>query len=655
MLKRNRTWLVPAAALAMMGCPDEELAPLEPCTVSGVSERITQSGSDQLDLLFVMDDSGSMREEQQKLQVQLERLVRILTTGDLNQDGDNSDEGDFEPVGSLHLGVISTDMGTYGVRDAPAPNDSCNDEGDDGRLLKNVGAPRAMDAECMGLETEAYQVFEPEDGADVGAEADRVATEFGCVAIRGTGGCGLEQQLEAMLKAVTPEDSEIEFVEGKGRGTGSNDGFVRDDAVLAIIHVSDEEDCSTTEKGKLLFADDAEQVYNGPDGDIPANQVVGVNFQCANATDNPDEDPKDLLQPAQRYIDGLKALKPDNPDRIIFAGIVGIPEAAEDMMNGEVQAFDAILELEDMQVLPGTSSMEDDRRQCTREEYAADPARCGVKNVGGPGSFNAQGALPRPACAASGGAGWASPARRFVEVAKGFAENAILQSICSDTYEQALRQIITKISKKLTGACLPSPLNPDSKGVVLCDVVEILGRNGKPADCAAGRGRKFKEMREVEVAGETQMRVVCDVNQVAVQDKKLVAAPAPLEGVDPLVGWYYDNFTAEVTESCPEGKRQRIATTMGAEPTEGASFNFECFNPVGGSIELTGKGAVGAPCNPADNKCKGDDDYDLACEPATKTCQITCGAESDCPDGWVCDEVDDNTAYCINPKCPPAQ
>ena len=80
MLKANPRayWLVPAAALALMGCPDEELAPLEPCTVSGVSEKITQSGSDQLDLLFVIDDSASMEEEQNKLKTQLKDQRNIL-------------------------------------------------------------------------------------------------------------------------------------------------------------------------------------------------------------------------------------------------------------------------------------------------------------------------------------------------------------------------------------------------------------------------------------------------------------------------------------------------------------------------------------------------------------------------------------------------
>src|SRR5688572_12161461 len=84
------------------------------CAVpSGSLLKLALTGADQLDLLFVIDNSQSMREEQEKLKVQLPRLVKILTTGDLDQDGD----AEFQPVRSLHLGVISSNMGTLGQLD----------------------------------------------------------------------------------------------------------------------------------------------------------------------------------------------------------------------------------------------------------------------------------------------------------------------------------------------------------------------------------------------------------------------------------------------------------------------------------------------------------------------------------------------------------
>ena len=42
------------------GCLDRELKPLNPCLVSGVVAEIAVTNIDKVDLLFVVDNSGSM-------------------------------------------------------------------------------------------------------------------------------------------------------------------------------------------------------------------------------------------------------------------------------------------------------------------------------------------------------------------------------------------------------------------------------------------------------------------------------------------------------------------------------------------------------------------------------------------------------------------
>ncbi|MET0286991.1 MAG: hypothetical protein ABW352_21085, partial [Polyangiales bacterium] len=225
-------WLSPLVALSMLGCPKQELAPLGPCTVSAVSERVDQSGVSDVDLLFVIDNSGSMASEQLKLASQLPNLVTVLTSGDRFPGVDDADlpagatpeNRKFTPVKTLHLGVVSTNAG--GIDEVPANSQaaiqSCADEGDDGRLQNSTAvavdgvyamsrnefvgydagqevlAPRS---ECDIAGLPKYQVFEAgEDDARTTAQA------FSCVSALGVRGCPFEQQLESMWKALAPSE-----------------------------------------------------------------------------------------------------------------------------------------------------------------------------------------------------------------------------------------------------------------------------------------------------------------------------------------------------------------------------------------------------------------------------------------------------------------
>lgn len=97
------------SVLAMAGCGDAPSCS-SPMPEPGV--EIARAG--RLDLLFVIDDSLSMAEEQAALADELPRLIRILTSGNADEDGDNLDPPDFDGVRVLQLGVVTTDVGTGG-------------------------------------------------------------------------------------------------------------------------------------------------------------------------------------------------------------------------------------------------------------------------------------------------------------------------------------------------------------------------------------------------------------------------------------------------------------------------------------------------------------------------------------------------------------
>jgi hypothetical protein len=609
-----------ASALALFGCPNEELAPVGPCTVSAVNERIPVTNLDQVDVLFVIDNSKSMEQEQANLAVQLPRLVEILASGEIkNAMGEVIRK--FPPVKSLHLGVVSSDMGANGAEDLPGGNRTecgtvgaaMNTFGDDG-LLINTPTPEvvAMDPSCNKTFERSYLEFVAEGSTQ--ADATALGADFGCIARLGIKGCGFEQQLEAMWKALAPS-TDTSFSRGTaGHGNAENAGFIRQDSVIAIIHVSDEEDCSIPDGSRTLFS--------------PNDQMTLLNVSCGK---NPNS-----LHPVGRYVAGLKTLRPDNPDLLIFAAIVGVPPDAEGMVTDGVQDFDGILALPDMQF------------------KEAEPDANG--NI-----------LPVPACNTSDGVAY--PARRFVEVAKAFGTNGIIRSICRDDFSSALTSIIDKIANQLQGACLPNPLILNEAGLATCDIVEYLRAGTGGEGCDEAKGRKFLEMRETGGV----MRAVCSVTQVAVNKNKegcqQTGEENALDCLEGQVGWYYDDFTADVIDTCGDTP-QRISFTPGEEPANGSEVRFECLQPVFPAVgDPQGKDAVALACDRmkapaslaelaedkyASSDCgsKSTDEYTLRCDRVSATCKIMCQQDANCPDSWVCDRIDGPLGFCVNPTCP---
>src|SRR5688572_25247262 len=88
------------------GSRDGVLPPDGPaCVTSKVTAEIAVTNNDKIDLLFVVDNSASMAEEQASLREQFPRLISVLTTGE------RADGSTFPAARELHLGVVSSDMG----------------------------------------------------------------------------------------------------------------------------------------------------------------------------------------------------------------------------------------------------------------------------------------------------------------------------------------------------------------------------------------------------------------------------------------------------------------------------------------------------------------------------------------------------------------
>lgn len=408
--------------------------------------------SGKVDLLFVVDNSGSMAEEQKKLAAVLPQLVTVLTTGHLTPAPAGS-APDFPPIRSLHVGVVSSDLGlnlaptvtSCGAASfsavAPDPGNSAlstmppsNGErlnkpfGDDGLLnISTAVAVAGITARPAGtsFSTPVAVVVPPDSSCSAlalssgerfiqftagSSDASVFARQFGCLAKLGRNGCGLEQQLEAMLKALTPSTSSTLFSRSStGHGNLENRGFLRDDAALVVVVVSDEEDCSIPDSSSELFHAQSTSI------------TEDINIRCGLTKY------ESLLQPTARYVAGLRALKPAAyADRIVFAGIVGVP------------------------MIPGKKTI---RGSADLHALLNDPTMVFVPRQMA-GSLSLE---PTPSCSSANGDGTAAPARRMVQVAEQFGPNGLVTSICEDEYGSAMAAIVERIAVQQQDVCTTGP------------------------------------------------------------------------------------------------------------------------------------------------------------------------------------------------------
>ena len=77
-LRSAGTMLVLAGFAAMPACLDRPIEPVEPRTTSTIVDKLTQSSVDKIDLLLMIDNSGSMSDKQQILKLAVPDLVQAL-------------------------------------------------------------------------------------------------------------------------------------------------------------------------------------------------------------------------------------------------------------------------------------------------------------------------------------------------------------------------------------------------------------------------------------------------------------------------------------------------------------------------------------------------------------------------------------------------
>ena len=389
-------------------------------TASSSAASSTSSGDtlriailDKVDLLLGIDDSPAMADKQQVLSLVLTDLIQGLVDPPCldavaqavpNQPASGLDPcpagstRQFAPVLDLHLGVVTSSLGGHGadacssVAPGGCPGGAVNASTDDHGHLVTRTSPCAG-AVVASYQNEGFLAWDPAQTDVPPGQSDGTAYAVGAEdLVTGAGqiGCAYGSQLESWYRFLVdpaPYQS-ISVVGGLAVQSGvdaalltQRGSFLRPDSLVAILMLSDADDCSIRESGGYYL--DA-QLGDPADAGAPYH-LPRPRAECATNPDDPccrscgavqtgcPPDPTcasgpalddvtdnhglrcwntkqrfgvDFLYPTSRYVTGLtSATVPDqagvmlanplypsgdggalrDPSMVLLAGIVGVP------------------------------------------------------------------------------------------------------------------------------------------------------------------------------------------------------------------------------------------------------------------------------------------------------------------------------------------
>jgi hypothetical protein len=295
------TSLLSLAALGLLaGCPDRTISKVNPQQGRVEYKDIPVTVNRDIDILFVIDDSPSMLDKQTNLKTNFPNFINVL----------NTIEGGLPNV---HLGVVSSDLGTKGAEDAQAgpgigagPG-SCSGNGKSGNLQLGLATMTDINGNFIidTLNTDMTRTTN---------YSGSLGDAFSKLASLGASGCGFEQHLEAAKRALN--------------NNPANAGFLRPNAFLALVFIQDEDDCSIA-KSTMLGSDTSTlgplqsfrcnrfgHVCAQGGADPTAMNVIGPKGGCTSAPNS------QYLTKVADYVTFFKGLKSD-PANVIVAAISG--------------------------------------------------------------------------------------------------------------------------------------------------------------------------------------------------------------------------------------------------------------------------------------------------------------------------------------------
>lgn len=253
------------------GCLNRPVEPVEPVTTFINSQRATSQAVDKIDILLAIDNSASMSDKQKLLGVAVPDLVdRLVNPRCIDGDGnvastpvgpkDVCPEGfdrEFPQILDINVGVISSSLGDLNGGDCGGklnPNDG-------GKLVTRGVADPSKTYQSKGFLAWDPGSTRSPPGIDDPNEFESTLTDL--VTGVGEDGCGFEMQLESIYRFLVDPKPYTKLESGpvvNGIATKVRSGedqelldqrklFLRPDSLVAVVLLSDENDCSVKVEG----------------------------------------------------------------------------------------------------------------------------------------------------------------------------------------------------------------------------------------------------------------------------------------------------------------------------------------------------------------------------------------------------------------------
>jgi hypothetical protein len=424
---RTWRWLACAALVPVLwACNARRLVAPSSGPHAVEQKEFVQALNRKLDVIFMIDNSQSMKDFQTVLARNLQSFMTPLE----NLPGGLPD---------LHLGIISSSVGASRFGGEIMGCGWNELENDDGAFQT---APRNPTGCARGALRSAEEKFIKANlaGNNFADSQSTVAEVFGCMAFLDAMGCGFEHQLFAIQRALERGETADDL---------RNGGFLRRDAYLAIVLLTNEDDCSAP--SSELF--DASQNKNSDhwgglqtgyrcvefgylcNGQRPPRGITGPTplGTCTSA-----ERQGELLS-VKEMAEFVKSFKRDgqgdDSKRIFVAALLGPTDRVVAELQTGIRTRDNTVE-----------SQPRIAHSCDRPP----PAGLGTENL------------------------FADPGIRLTEFVREFGpDNGLIRNICDvENFPTSMDQIATVLSRLIGPQCIEGEVSLKNDGTPDCLAVE---------------------------------------------------------------------------------------------------------------------------------------------------------------------------------------